>query len=85
MALKSICRRPIDRNLKLKKQTLHEELAIVDEALAALEERRTNIVHRMMAQISPDTGSSNLLPFPKPTRITVRPTRSLEWPIGTAD
>jgi hypothetical protein len=59
-------------------RTLHEELATVDEALAALEERRTNIVHRIGACNSLGRDFSKILKFPY--RVTV--TRSSDGPAG---
>jgi hypothetical protein len=59
-------------------RTLHEELATVDEALAALEERRTNIVNRIGACNSLGRDSSKILQFPY--RVTV--TRSSRGPAG---
>jgi hypothetical protein len=59
----------------LSKRTLYEELAIVDEALATLEERRTNIVNRIDACNSPGRDSSRVLQFPYRVTVT-RPPRS---------
>jgi hypothetical protein len=59
-------------------RTLHEELATVDEALAALEERRTNIVNRIGACNSLGRDSSKILQFPY--RVTV--TRSATAPVA---
>lgn len=62
----------------MTQRTLHEELATVDEALAALEERRTNIVNRIGACNSLGRDSSKILQFPY--RVTV--TRSARGPAG---
>jgi hypothetical protein len=59
-------------------RTSHEELATVDEALAELEERRTNIVNRIVAGNSLGRDSSKILQFPY--RVTV--TRSSGGPAG---
>jgi hypothetical protein len=66
----------------LKKRTLYEELEIIDEALAELEERRTNLVNRIESSIS-KCGSSNVLSFPN--RVTVRRLLrgSTDWPQGS--
>lgn len=61
---------------------LNDELQRIDMQLTELEDLRTSIVHKMVAQIPTDIGSSNLLPFPNPTAITGRPSLSYEWPIG---
>jgi hypothetical protein len=59
-------------------RTLHEELTTVDEALTALEERRTNIVNRIVAGNSLGRDRSKILQFPY--QITV--TRSARGPAG---
>ncbi len=62
----------------MTQRTLHEELATVDEALAALEERRTNIVNRICACNSLGRDSSKILQFPYGVTVT----RSSRGPEG---
>jgi hypothetical protein len=71
------------RDLTLSSANLHDELQMVDMQLSKLEDLRTSIVHRMIAQLPVDTRSSNLLPFPRPSAITERSSLPSEWPIGT--
>jgi hypothetical protein len=64
----------------LSKQTLYEELATVDEAIAALEDRRTNIVNRIDSASS-ESGSSKVLQFPGLVTVKRSPRRSTtDWP-----
>src|SRR4030081_1237966 len=71
------------RDLTLSSANLHNELQMVDMQLSKLEDLRTSIVHRLIAQLPVDTRSSNLLPFPRPSAITERSSLPSEWPIGT--
>ena len=68
----------------MKKRTLYEELAIVDGALAELEERRTNIVNRIDAGNSRERGSSKVLSFPNRVAVISSP-RGFDddWPKGS--
>jgi hypothetical protein len=71
----------LERILLLSLWNLHEELSKIDQELAQLEERRSQIINRMSGLDTPKGGPSNVIHFP--TCITVRdsPTESADdWP-----
>ena len=53
-------------------KSLNDQLKEIDEAISALEDRRTCIIHRMDTTIVTPDGSGKVIQFPAWNRVTVR-------------
>jgi hypothetical protein len=51
--------------------TLGDQLEVVDETIAQLERRRTEIIHRMYDANAPASAVGNLLQFPNRASVVV--------------
>jgi len=65
-------------------KNLVEELAVLDDAIAQLDERREHIVHRIYAAGERQRSLSNVVAFPNRSRIEVYESTSLDWVRGGA-
>jgi hypothetical protein len=65
--------------------TLNDELNVLDETIAELEGRRTELINRIANRVSDrgslGRGSSNVLDFPNRIRVSKSPIESADdWP-----
>jgi hypothetical protein len=63
--------------------TLNDELLVIDETIAELEGRRTEIINRMEVSGRPKTtvaAATNLLSFPTPPAVVVTSYRAARHP-----
>jgi hypothetical protein len=68
--------------------TLDDELNVLDETIAELEGRRTELINRITNRVSDRAssgrGSSNVLDFPTRIRVSKSPIESADdWPVRT--
>jgi hypothetical protein len=65
----------------MSNRKLHQELKKIDEALAVLEERRTNIINRLSSPASLSRIAAKILNFPNKITVTDTPPDSADlWP-----